>query len=127
MPEIVEVDVTETGRGEGAEPDPPEVVPSQDTAAGPDEDEPGPAGLRCSSRPATSNNLKAPEGILTAKERYGVSVIKESAATLSMGTPVVVSCAQSTMIARQTRLRKLASAQSRSKGGDSPSCTAPLR
>lgn len=44
MPQIVEVDVTETGRVERAEPDPPEVVPAQDTTAGADEDEPGSAG-----------------------------------------------------------------------------------
>lgn len=45
VPEIVEVDVTQAGRGERAEPDPPEVVPAQDTTARPDEDEPGSAGI----------------------------------------------------------------------------------
>ncbi|MFF2997603.1 hypothetical protein ACFVTC_24100 [Streptomyces sp. NPDC057950] len=51
VPEIVEADVTETDRGESAEPDPPEVVPTEDTAAGPDEDEPGSAGLRALGQP----------------------------------------------------------------------------
>ncbi|MGV9247001.1 hypothetical protein [Streptomyces sp. NPDC003710] len=44
MPGIMEADAVEAGRCEGAEPDPPEVVPSQGTTPGAEEDKPGSAG-----------------------------------------------------------------------------------
>jgi hypothetical protein len=47
VPEIVEMDVTEAGCLERAEPDPAEVVAMEDTAAGPDEVRPAEA---CSAR-----------------------------------------------------------------------------
>ncbi|GAA3072408.1 hypothetical protein GCM10010448_64070 [Streptomyces glomeratus] len=46
VPEIMETDAIEAGRCEGTEPDPPEVVPPQDTTPGAEEDKPGSAGRR---------------------------------------------------------------------------------